>query len=61
MKEYFEEITDKRQPWKVKHNLHEIVIMVIFAVVAECEAWYQIEHYCKTKEKWFREKVGLVL
>ena len=58
---FFEELTDKRQPWKIKHNLHEIVIMVICAVVAECEAWYQIEHYCKTKKEWFKEKLKLSL
>jgi predicted transposase YbfD/YdcC len=35
--------------------------MTICAVVAECEAWFQIFHYCKTKEKWFKEVVGLKL
>lgn len=51
IQKYFEEITDSRQTGKVKHNLHEIIIMVICAVVAECEAWYQIEHYCKSKKE----------
>lgn len=58
---YLEGITDKRQAWKVKHSLQEIIVMVICAVIAECEAWYQIEHYCKTKEAWFREKLGMKL
>jgi len=61
LREHFEVITDQRQPHKVKHSLLEIVIMTICAVVAECEAWYQIEHYCRTKRTWFRKKLKLKL
>lgn len=61
IQEYFENITDKRQGWKIKHNLLEIIIMTICAVIAECEAWYQIEEYCEEKESWFKEKLGLSL
>ena len=61
LQKYFEEITDRRQAWKVKHQLHEIIIMVICAVAAECEAWYQIEHYCQSKQTWFKEKLHLQL
>ncbi len=61
MREYFETISDPRQQHKVKHNLLEVILMTISAVVAECEAWYQVEHYCRTKESWFREKLNLKL
>lgn len=56
-----ENITDPRQAWKIRHKLYEVVIMTICAVVAECEAWYQIEHYCKSKKEWFKEKLKLEL
>lgn len=56
-----ETITDPRQSWKIRHKLHEVVLMTICAVVAECEAWYQIEHYCKSKADWFKEKMKLEL
>ena len=56
-----ENITDPRQPWKIRHKLHEVIIMTICAVVAECEAWYQIEHYCKKKKDWFKENLKLKL
>lgn len=59
--EYFEKITDPRQQHKVKHNMLEIVIMTICAVIAECEAWYQVVGYCQEKESWFRETLGLKL
>lgn len=61
IEKYFETITDKRQQWKTKHNLLEIIVMTICAVVAECEAWYQIEEYCQEKEEWFKEKLCLKL
>jgi predicted transposase YbfD/YdcC len=61
LRTHFEILTDPRQPWKVKHNLLEAIIMVICAVVAECEAWPQIEHYCRTKRTWFRKKLKLKL
>ena len=38
LQEYFTEITDPRQQVKVKHNLLEIVVMTICAVIAGCEA-----------------------
>ncbi len=37
LQEYFSEITDPRQQVKVKHNLLEIVVMTICAVIAGCE------------------------
>jgi len=40
---YLENINDPRQAWKIRHNLYEVIIMTICAVVAKCEAWYQIE------------------
>ena len=59
LREHFEAISDPREQHKVKHSLLEVIIMVICAVVAECEAWYQIEHYCLTKRTWFRKKLKL--
>ena len=49
IKQYFEELTDKRQTHKVKHNMLEIVIMTICAVIAGCEAWEDIADYCRVK------------
>jgi len=61
LREHFEILTDPRQSHKVQHSLLEIVIMTICAVVAECEAWHQIYHYCQTKESWFRKRLKLKL
>jgi predicted transposase YbfD/YdcC len=61
MKEHFESITDPRQPWKTEHNLLEIVVMTICAVISGCEHWEDIVDFCRVKAEWFKEKLGLVL
>jgi hypothetical protein len=61
MREHFECITDPRQPWKTDHNLLEILVMTICAIISDCDHWGDIEDYCRIKENWFREKLGLVL
>ena len=61
MKEYFEGIKDPRQQGKVRHNLAEVIMMVICAVIAGCDVWEDIADYCRAKEAWFRERIGLKL
>ena len=61
MKKYFENITDPRQPWKVFHNLHEIVVMTICAVMGGCDIWEEVVDFCNVKAEWFRDKLGLLL
>jgi hypothetical protein len=61
VKKYFEEINDPRQPWKTNHNLHEIIIMTICAVISDFNHWEDIADFCKVKENWFKERLGLEL
>lgn len=61
LKEHFEDLTDDRQSWKVKHNLLEIVVMTICAVIAGCDVWEDIFDYCRVKETWFRESLNMSL
>lgn len=61
MRTYFETITDPRQSWKIEHDLHEILIMTICAVMSGCEIWEEIVDFCKVKRTWFQEKLGLSL
>ena len=55
MIKYFEEITDKRQQWKVKHKLQEIVITTICAVISGCDTWEDISYFCKVKKMVLRK------
>lgn len=61
MKTHFENITDPRQQGKVDYNLMEIVVMTVCAVVSGFEFWEDIVDFCKVKEEWFRERLGLAL
>ena len=61
MRKYFEIITDPRQAWKVEHNLTEIIVMTICAVISGCEYWDDIVDFCKVKQEWYKEKLGLKL
>lgn len=61
IEKYFEEITDQRQPWKIKHNMLEVIVMTIIAVMSGCDHWEDIVDFCRVKENWFKEKIGLKL
>ena len=61
MRTHFESISDPRQAWKVDNNLLEIVQMTLSAVISGYEYWEEIVDFCKVKEAWFREKLGLAL
>jgi len=61
MQEYFETITDPRQSWKVEHNLLEIILMTICAVISGCEYWEDIVDFSRVKKVWFQDALGLRL
>lgn len=61
IEKYFGEITDNRQAGKIKHNLLEIIVMTICAVIAGCDVWEDIGDYCRVKEAWFKESLHLKL
>ena len=59
--DYFANMTDVRQAGKVRHNLTEIIVMVSCAVIAGCDVWEDIADFCRVKENWFREDLGMEL
>ena len=61
MGEYFRGINDPRQAWKTEHNLYEIIIMTICAVISGFDHWEDIVDFCNVKETWFMERLGLQL
>lgn len=61
MTKYFEEIEDRRQQWKIKYLLVEVIVMTIIAVTAGADNWSKIAMYCKEKIRMFQEKFGLKL
>lgn len=61
MQEYFGNLRDNRQAGKIKHNLLEIIVMTICAVIAGCDVWEDIGDYCRVKEKWLKESLHMKL
>ena len=61
MKTYFEELSDSRQPGKIKYNLVEVVVMAIIAVTAGAEHWNEIAMYCKAKQEILKKTYHLEL
>ncbi|MBR7172898.1 MAG: ISAs1 family transposase [Clostridia bacterium] len=61
MTNYFTTLTDSRQQSKVMHDFAETIMIVICAVIAGCDVWEDIADYCRVKESWFRERLGIKL
>ena len=59
--DHFEELEDKRQIGKRRHDLLEIIVMTICAVMAGCDVWEDIADFCRVKEDWLRERLHLRL
>ena len=54
-----EEITDPRDSSYVRHKLSDILMIVLFAVMANANEWLEIETFGKKKEKWLRRFLTL--
>ena len=59
---YFEELSDPRRETRNKlHKLHDILMIVLSAVLSGIEDWVGMEMFAQDKEPWLREEVGLEL
>lgn len=61
MMKYFKEIEEPRRKNQVEHNLHEILIMTIWALICDIHFWEEIADFAKINIEWFRNNVGLTL
>jgi predicted transposase YbfD/YdcC len=55
----FRDMPDQRMPGKVVHNLHDILVITVCAVIGGLEHWTQIEDFANANEQWFREFLDL--
>lgn len=51
---HFFKVNDFRQEYKVKHNLIEIIVMTICAVISGADDWVEVEMYCKARKDWLK-------
>lgn len=55
----FSELDDPRCDYKVEHNLLDILVITICAVIGCAESWEDIELYARSKEAWLRKFLSL--
>lgn len=48
----FKQIEDNRRDLSKLHNLNDILVMAIIAVICGADTWDNIEEYCLAKEEW---------
>jgi len=59
LQEAFSSLEDPRIERHKKHNLLDILILTICAVISGAEGWEAIEHFGKEKEQWLRQWMAL--
>ena len=50
---------DTRYKPNVRHKMEDIILITLFAVLAKCNEWTEIESFAKKKEKWLRKYLEL--
>ena len=45
-------LKDERQKGKITYKIWDIVVVVILAVLADCNEWEEIEDYAKDEKKF---------
>ena len=57
--EYFADIEDPRVERTKKHQLKDILVIAILAIIAGAQGWEDIENYGISKQKWLEEFLAL--
>jgi len=57
--EYFSNLKDTRIERQKLHNLLDIIVITICAVIGSADNWEEIEMYGRAKEDWFRKFLKL--
>ena len=53
-------IEDPRRAWGHKlHELTDILVITLLAIICGCESWEDIRDYAKTKQKWLKTLLKL--
>ena len=52
-------INDPRQSWKIKHKMQDIIAIVLFSTLGNCDDWEEIQAFAVHNEEVFREYLEL--
>lgn len=50
---------DTRYQPNIKHKMEDIILITLFAILAKCNEWTEIETFAKKKEGWLRKYLEL--
>lgn len=50
---------DTRYQPNVKHKMEDVILITLFAVLAKCNEWTEIELFARKKEKWLKKFLEL--
>lgn len=53
--EVFSQIKDHREGPAVRHNLQEMIVMAICAVLCGCDDWVDVADWCEEEEEWLKK------
>lgn len=56
---WMEYIEDVRQPWKVKHSLKDILVIVLFATLANADDWVEIAMFAESYQEYLKKYIAL--
>jgi predicted transposase YbfD/YdcC len=56
---FLESLEDGRQQWKIEYSLKEIVVIVLFATLADCDQWTEIAEWAKYHEELLKRIIEL--
>jgi len=63
MQEFIEiierKVIDNREPWKVWHKHVDIIMIVLWSSMSDCDKWEDVEDFGKEYEEVFREFLEL--
>ena len=57
--EWMEYIEDVRQLSKVRHSLKDILVIVLFATLANADDWVEMEMFAKANEEYLKKYIEL--
>ena len=50
---------DTRYAPNVRHKMEDIILITLFAILAKCNEWTEIESFARKKERWLKSYLEL--
>lgn len=59
LKDELGEVSDPRVLGRTRHNLIDVLVLSVLAIICQAETWVDIEHFGNAKEAWLRKYLEL--